>query len=227
MAITMLCSLMVVNASAGNVYETNLFSIELELDGEWEVDQGTEAGYCYDYYGFISKNDRTAMEIIIFEDPTMELFDDLSSNSMGGENHIATETTIDGAKAICATGQYDDTDNEYAYLDYIANIHKNGYTYRIEMGTNPITNDNAASGNESEQTKAQYDSIVNSIMEMKLFKKSAPTESDKEDASNSNNEEKTESDISDNTVIIVAVVVGGVVILGVTAMIIFGKKKKQ
>lgn len=229
MAITMLCSLMVVNASAANTYETDSFSIDMEVDGEWELEESGEEynGYTYDYYNFHTQKYGTGIEVFVFENADMDLFDEMSEN-MGGDENAVIETTIDGAIANYSSEYSLQTaSDEYHFWGFYANIYKDGTFYRIEMGTNAIMGHTVYSDEEIALAKAQHESAVNSIMEMKLFKKAAPTESDKEDASNSNNEEKTESDKSDNTVIIVAIVVGGVVILGVTAMIIFGKKKKQ
>ena len=220
MAITMLCSLMVVNASAANTYEGEGFKIV--TDYEFECDSDTEEGgfyYIYHYNEYTIEVYVCDIYLVLDHDDDglanlKELYDTYLEDTEG------TDLYIDGIPADCLSDPG----------CYHISLLSDNYYYYIELR---VAEDDLEADPPLEMKRfiSENFQIEDSTDWYKLGDDYDYTSYETEEPDKTNSESKTdnnsESDKSDNTVIIVAIVVGGVVILGVTAMIIFGKKKKQ
>lgn len=219
LSLMMLAIPLTVFASAGNTYEGIGFKIDLDhIDNEWESEKGHLEGYdCTLYTCYTPWYE---LEIVVTDENPEEFLNTIKQD-LASEGLVLEETEIDGNLAY--TCEYEETGDE-EYLDngyvvysilsknFFAFTYNDSYGYYIELRS---TNAETVGAIED------YGYLVDAIMNIDL--------SEKPVKSNANKTDLDDADALKNNdlVIIVAIVAGAVVILGVTAMVIFGKKKKQ
>jgi hypothetical protein len=220
---------MVVSVSAEKC-EEEAFIIDLPLDGEWEIDYCEYDGFYITVYFFTSDSGWTDVEIWTVDEDAKDFYNYIRADISGECN--ATGATlermaIDGADGfyVCDKHYGELYEYEGSYHDFYAFTYTNEYGYYFEIGSN-------AEGGEL--AESEFDLAMAAIMNMDLVGEPGETESDSENdkASSNGSDTKTEEESvekSNDTVIVVAIVVAGVVViaLGVTAIVVFGKKKKQ
>ena len=246
LALAMLCSFMVVNVSAANepstYWETDYFIIDTDVElfcSESEDDYGVEYSFrlSYDSYGNRIDPDVGGIYIGVFfnenyDELSKEMSDDYDSLVEDNDNIISSEYTEDkfcGFDSIMYT--YEDDDGIYAGRELCVLFSDGENVYYIEI--------ESCSERDFYYDNIEYVDTLCDIVKNDIHFKNSPADDEKaEDTSNKTDKKDTNKD-DDNkkddetenkdttTIIIVAIVAGAVVILGVTAMVVFGKKKKQ
>lgn len=123
MAITMLCSLMVVNASATTTYEGEGFKIVTDYSGYIEGDMESDGTYAYNFYcSDFSEDARIQIFVLVTDsaEEAEELF-------YGEFYNYGEETVIDNRTAVVTEDSEDYFCNYYAYAgNYIFDIEVEG-----------------------------------------------------------------------------------------------------
>ncbi len=227
LALAMICSLMVVNVSAANTYEGEMFEIvtdyEFEFDGGLDVFEGDEEYEGYEHYLYFCWFEDLGSEIEIWIDDAIEIFESDGASSCEEYYEMAKKYRGDDWEEILIDGipAFVDYDTECSFCSI--KFWSDNYYYDIEI--------EAA---DAESLELLYDLFVEGfrITDSTSWYESddADDNNDKADKDNKDDkatDEEKESNSDNTTIIIVAIVVGGVVILGVTAIVVLGKKKKQ
>ena len=216
MAIAMLCSLMVVNASAAYTYEGEMF--EITSDYEMFFDDVNEP---YLYFCWVEDLD-FEIEISIDEmdyknDPITDAFPEVDSCEEYYESYKEyyedeEEILIDGVPAFVDLWD----DDACCFIRFWSD----NYSFVITL---------AAADTES--LEILYELFVDGfeITDSTSWYEADDADTNKDDKTDKNTDEKDddENSNSDNTtIIIVAIVVAGVVVIAVAAIVVLGKKKK-
>lgn len=214
---------MVVNVSATNTYEGEMF--EIVTDYEFDFSGGLGSYEDDEYYSYFCWFEDLESEIEIYindVDEVLEL-DDVSSceeyYELFKEYSDDEEIIVDGIPVFV---DYESDQN----CCYFIRFWSDNYYYNIDL--------EAA---DEESAQILYALFVDGfrITDSTSWYKSDDAGSDndktnkddKDSKDDKATDEKKESDSNNTTIIIVAIVVAGIVVIAVVAIVVLGKKKKQ
>ena len=229
LALAMLCSLVVVNVSAANVYEGEMFKIK--SDYEIDFSGGLESYEDDEYYSYFCFIEELNSEIEIMVDDMDYMLEQVQSDFpevdtckefyeiYRGYKADEKEVLIDGVPAF--------VDSSEDGTCYFIDIWSDNYYFSIDL-----------EACDEESRDALYDLFVEGFEITDSTSWYGAEDNDVAEADDADTEDKTDKDSkeekadektsNDNTtIIIVAIVCGTVLILGVTAIVVLGKKKKQ
>lgn len=227
LALVTLCSLLVVNASATNTYEGEMF--EIVTDYEFDFSGGLEEMEGDEYYFYFCdfEDIESEIEIQINDVDQVLASDEVDSCKEYYElykeyNSDEEEIIVDGIPAFVDLMDDDDTcyfvrfwsDNYYYDIDIEASDEESRDDL-LDILIDGFRITDSTSWYESDDTDDKEDKDDEDDKDVK----------DNKDDKTTDEDEESESD--DSTVIIIVAVAAGVVVLGVVAIVVLGKKKKQ
>ena len=227
LALAMLCSFTVVNVSAANTYEGEMFKIESDYEIDFYGGLESHEGDEYYLYGCYIEELDSEIEIDISDMDYMlgeiqydfpevdtckeyyEIYKDYAADEK--------EVLIDGVPAFVHSGDNDTT--------YFIEIWSDNYYFSIDL-----------EACDEESRDALYDLFVEGFEITDSTSWYSGDDADVDDEDDSDKADKDSKDEKaddkedkaekDNTVIIIAAVIAGVVVIAVVAIIVLGKKKK-
>lgn len=247
LAVAMLCSFMVVNASAteglyedptddmvSTYWETDTFYIDTDMElvkEEYDYDDG-EIEYRFfpaEVNGEYMEDDAGVIEITKIEsddasedyEQLVDMLNEWYEGNKDGDWDVyeINDTTLNGFDAV----QFDAVlrEGEFSGFARYIGVSDGENVYYIEIECEPV-----------------YEDVFNDLCDIvaeDLHFNNAPADddkaedkADKDDKDDKDTEDKKDAEEKDNsTVIIIVAVVAGVVVLGVVAIVVLGKKKKQ
>ena len=220
MAIAMLCSLMVVNASAAYTYEGEMF--KLKSDYEINFSGGLDSYEDDEYYSYFCWIEELDSEIEISIDEMDYIIDQIQYDFPEVDtceeyyelykeyNEDEEEILIDGIPAF--VNSWDD--EACCFIEFWSD----NYYFQIDL-----------EACDNEALEIIYDLFVDGfeITDSTSWYGADDADTNKADKTDADDKDEEENPDSDNTtIIIVAIVVAGVVVIAVAAIVVLGKKKK-
>lgn len=233
LSLAMLCSFMVVNVSAANVYEGEGFTIDTDYTcvenssstSEWDYGTIWYYFFCFEGIGAELEIEVESLDYLMSEesynvDSVAELYEAFSEEMKYEDEFEMDQIMIDGVPAFIASYEGDDA-------TLFVSVFSDNYIYDMQIET-----DNKDSASEMLDLIVADFCFTDSTSWVDSIKTDIADKDDAENKDDTDKDGKTEKDeekSSDNNtiIIIVAIVTTGVVVLGIVAIVVLGKKKKS